>query len=179
MEQENVNVKYAHGPRPKQKLLERARKPFGSNTTRFVPNAPTQLDAPVYPFPPQTPPTGDGASGDRGVSDPSRSGRQLARRRRIRPLMPYCFSTARSSASRWLTPASMHARPQEGHPACRADQDEVQRVILATTGVYQLIAKLFVWQRLASDRGAPPARARCRFRSTRGERARRKGKRIA
>src|SRR5262249_11505800 len=35
-----------------------------------------QLDATLYPFPPQTPSTGDGASGDRGVSDPSRHGRQ-------------------------------------------------------------------------------------------------------
>jgi hypothetical protein len=63
MEHENGNVKYVYGPRPKQKLLDRDQEIIRlkhysiRNRTRLP-----QLDATVYPFPPQTPPKGDGAS---------------------------------------------------------------------------------------------------------------------
>jgi hypothetical protein len=35
----------------------------------------------------------------------------VARSTQIRPLTPYCFSTERSSASRWMTPVSMPCVP--------------------------------------------------------------------
>lgn len=144
MEQENVTVKWAHGPRPKQKLLDRAReiirlKHYSIRTERAYLNWMRRYILFHHKRHPQ----------EMGPAEIEAFLTHLAMAGNVaRSTQNQAFNALlflyREVLGVSLDDAGIHAMRahKKGTLPVVLTTDEVQRVILATTGVYQLIAKL-------------------------------------
>jgi integron integrase len=145
MEQETVHVKSAHGPRPKQKLLDRAqeiirRKHSSIRTERAYLN---WMRRDIL-FHHQRHPQERGPAEIEAFLTPLAMAGNGARSTQNQAFNAWLF-LYREVRGISLDDAGINAMRahKKGTLPVVLTKDEVQRVILATTGVYQLIAKLF------------------------------------
>ena len=144
MEPENVHVKCAHGPPPKQKLLDRARaiirlKHYSIRTERTYLNWMRRYIL----FHHKRHPKEMGPAEIEAFLTPLALAGHVARATQPQALHALLF-LSREVLGISLDDAGIHAMRahKQGTLLVVLTTDEVKRVIMATTGVYPLIAKL-------------------------------------